>query len=719
MEASSSRAVTSEPIAAAPAKPEGKSRRHSRRHGLRKPVRLTRALRLGICGVLAAILTFVIIHYSLRHGRLIVVPSYDDVGYFSDGAMHLQALYDHGVRGLWDAYVLTPPHSPVQTVLAMSAFAAFGFHDWAPYVLNSLLVFILLIAAERLIKGTYLWQKLICFALLLTIPFSAMAIHEFRPDFACAIFTCVGAFMLLSGPFVQGSRKRLVVAGVWLGLAMLAKPPVFPQTFVLGFGAISMVTLIDWIMARRLSFNATLRAGLCVWLPFILIPLPHYLFDRKTIISYIRMVMFSKFKESYQTHIPRSQHFLYYLTGPGGQLMLGWHFWLLAALLFLGGIALLFLGSKRDRLSALAMLMLTFAAYSIATINLVKQEYFGLTFDVALAFTVLYIIGRLLVAERLRRRHLYHIVSIGLCAATTVGIWNWQWPLRYGNVNAGWQEQRRQIVLGVFNTIVAHCTFHGDDTAPLPDSSIDPNDKVTSETPVVLFCAIGDVNPSTIEWLGWQNQTPMQGIYLDNTNDPEDFIKAFRKADFVFCAQSGTKLMADFMVASRLQDTLVDAAKSDPELEEVGRWSFMLSKDRHLYLFMRRNFGGFVPVNNMSAMEGPFPEYGRREVRWGYGPSTTLQVPAREAGTYDLNWIARSDYQQEVVTIKVDGQEVRNEPVLGSFTEFSEAHIPLQLSKGDHTVEFQYTRWHDEEPRHMAVLFRRLMFAPVQQAPSK
>jgi hypothetical protein len=88
--------------------------------------------RLGLCIFFTALITMFVLQFSFRHGRLIALPSYDDIGYFNDGADRLQALYDAGVPALYQSYLHNPPHSPFETAMTMIAFATLGWHDWAP-----------------------------------------------------------------------------------------------------------------------------------------------------------------------------------------------------------------------------------------------------------------------------------------------------------------------------------------------------------------------------------------------------------------------------------------------------------------------------------------------------------------------------------------------------------------------------------------------------------
>jgi hypothetical protein len=655
-------------------------------------------------------LTLAVLQFSLRHGRLIVFPTFDDIGYLNDGLHRLQTLYDWGMGGVCSEYLRNPPHSPYSTLLAFAGFSLFGFRDWAPYAMNCLLALGYFLLADRLLRGAALWQKALCFAFIAGIPFVPMAVHEFRPDHAVALFTAAGVLLLLCGPFVHGKPSRRMAAGVLFGIAMLTKPPVFPQTLALGGAALVLATLCDWLAAGRIPpAGKVARAWASVLVPFVLIPLPHYLYNGRAIAGYIYDILFGTYKSSYEMKGHLSDHLLYFLTGNGGEIMLGRHIWVLLAMLAVCGIGVAMLRRRGDAVRGVAMLLMVVAAWLIPTINRTKQEFFGLTFDTLLAFLVVFLLGRLLAAQRWRGGWAKW-ASAFLLLATVQGTYFFHWPTRYGNLYTGWQANRREIVDGVFWSIVSHSTFGGADVAPAPDTSIPDEDKDHSPTPRVLLCTVGDVNDQLMGYMALKNQVSIQFWYNGSAKTPERFIQDFDGANFIFASESGTGLVADFLPSSPWQDSLLAAVKARHDFKQIGKWTFRKS-GKSMYLFMRSAFNGFKPGTGMGAIEGPFPKQPELgEVRWGYGPSSKITVTAAVDGAYDIYWKARSDYQGEVVTLKVDGQEVAQEAVPGSFTEFFDAHIPLQLKAGEHEIEFDYSKWHHDAARPMAVLFQFLQF---------
>ncbi|MDB6103475.1 MAG: hypothetical protein JWO52_3474 [Gammaproteobacteria bacterium] len=514
-------------------------------------------------------------------------PYYDDVGYLADGLFRLQTFYDFGAGGLVSTYRTLPPHSPYSTFMAIVGFALFGYHDWAPYVTNSLLALGYFLLADRLLRGAALWQKAVCFAFISTIPFVGMAVHEFRPDHAVALFTAAGVLTLLWGPFVYGSRRRQIAAGIWFGLAMLTKPPVFPQTLVIGGAALVLATLSDWLAGGRPPDpRSAARAWTAVLIPFALIPLPHYALDGKRILSYIHEILFGSFKESYQNNGTSTEQITYYLTGKGGQIMLGRHWMLLLVLLLVCGSGVLAMRRRGDIVRAAALLLMVLSAWVIPTAVVTKQQFFGLTFDTLLAFLVIYLIGRLLVVGRVRGGWARTASQALILAAMASGLWLFQWPTRGGNFSTGWQENRRQIVDGIFHSIVAHSTFGGADAAPAPDASIPDSEKSHAPTPVVVLCGIGDMNDDLLKYMALKEQIPLKVWFNEYATTPKQVIHDFDGADFIIAAESGTMLVADFLPCSPWQDQLLAAVRARHDFKEIGKFTFR-KMGRSIYLFVR------------------------------------------------------------------------------------------------------------------------------------
>src|SRR5438046_954623 len=105
----------------------------------------------------ACLFSALVIHQSLREGRLSLPATYDDVSYFEDAARRLQAIYDDGVAAWFLDLFRIPPHTPFGTLIPFFGFALFGMHDWAPAAINTIWIAILLLFTKLLLPGVPRW----------------------------------------------------------------------------------------------------------------------------------------------------------------------------------------------------------------------------------------------------------------------------------------------------------------------------------------------------------------------------------------------------------------------------------------------------------------------------------------------------------------------------------------------------------------------------------
>jgi hypothetical protein len=214
--------------------------------------------------VVSVLFTANVIQWSFRYGRLAMDPVADDVTYLIDGFQRINLLSTAGFRAFCNSFIQSPPHSPWSTLLASIAFAFFGVHDWAPYLLNGFLVFLLLLVAWDLVDLRNSFSRVAIISVILLLQLTFQAVLEFRPDFALALFTAIFSLLLLKmgcyelqestdissssgvpgrlgqAPSAIGVSKgrwseigNHFYAGLIAGLAFLIKPPFFPHTAVM------------------------------------------------------------------------------------------------------------------------------------------------------------------------------------------------------------------------------------------------------------------------------------------------------------------------------------------------------------------------------------------------------------------------------------------------------------------------------------------------------
>src|ERR1700730_7971368 len=193
-----------------------------------------------------------VIQWSIRFGRLAMDPVFDDVGYLFDGLQRLNSLDRSGFHAFCQTFISSPPHSPWSTSLAILSFALMGIHDWAPYTLNSLLIFFFLCVAWDLVgQGkAFTAAAITSTVLLLQLPFQAVL--EFRPYFAVGLFTAAFSLLILKmGCYDIESESRChFFVGLLAGLAYLTKPSFCPHTTAMLFSAILIAEICRGLRSR-------------------------------------------------------------------------------------------------------------------------------------------------------------------------------------------------------------------------------------------------------------------------------------------------------------------------------------------------------------------------------------------------------------------------------------------------------------------------------------
>lgn len=173
---------------------------------------------------------------SAREGALSMAPIYDDVGYLLDASVRLIFGGVNSIASIAVSFVASPPHAPMSTLTAISAFAMLGPHVWAPYVANAwiLLAFCLLVYfSTRQFTGRGV--GLLIVGIVLFVPVSHAMITEFRPDIAAGVVFSAAIYLLLRINFALADRYKLALIGLVCALAVMAKPSAFVVTIpVLG-----------------------------------------------------------------------------------------------------------------------------------------------------------------------------------------------------------------------------------------------------------------------------------------------------------------------------------------------------------------------------------------------------------------------------------------------------------------------------------------------------
>lgn len=384
---------------------------------------------------LSAAFTLLVLQYSLNRGKLIVPAHYDDVSYLRDGLPKLDGFYRAGLSGLVARVCQHPPHSPFATFAAFTGFAIFGTHDWAPYAVNGIIIFLLLAFCDWMTRGIRAWQKLLIFLFALSVPISAQAVYEFRPDIFVGLVTTIAIVLLLEQPLVRAPRGYLEIAGLIAAVALLSKTSIFPITLGLLGTALLAASVRDRLL---LGAEAGIRAMLKAWarflLPALLIPLPWYLYNRHEIYFYITVNALGGNSHIWQVHTSRMETLLFYATGAnGGGAMLGRDLLLMVAVLAVGAFAALTRCGKKGALRVACYALVGAAAYIGPTLNPIKDAFLGVVFDfILIAATVL--VFRALLSS-FAPAAVRKAGGIALVLMVLLSLWFAKWPMYWGERN--------------------------------------------------------------------------------------------------------------------------------------------------------------------------------------------------------------------------------------------------------------------------------------------
>lgn len=389
------------------------------------------ALRLLWWGTIAAAFTYFNISQSIVRGKLSLPPVYDDVSYLLQGAIWVNAFREGGIGELISAPIA---HSPVMVVIAFVGFLLFGFKVWAPYAVNGILVFGILLGLDLLARKLPLYQRLLLPITALTYPLMANVVMEFRPDILCSIVMSffVACCFQLNWQSPHGIYKFIISSLLALGL--LCKPSIFPITLLIGMIALSFSIIADWDWQDVRRFNKTflfqrlIRNNIKLIGMSLILVSPYYLFGGlKFALNYIQVVMFGANREIWIPSFSPAYSLLYYLTGRGGWMMGAW-FWVDIILLIITLATVIYRKQRDLAQKAIAAVLTLLMAYASVTIPSTKSPFLGLIVTaLLLIFTYQSMVYWLEILNYWLKKHVSTTLSILLCVTILASVIWFQW----------------------------------------------------------------------------------------------------------------------------------------------------------------------------------------------------------------------------------------------------------------------------------------------------
>lgn len=658
--------------------------------------------RLVPCFLLAVVFTLLIVNYSLTHGRLIYPPTYDDVGYFERGQRTLNELGRGGVAGLAAYLVRDPPHSPFSIPLATVSLALLGPHDWAPYVGNVVVIFVFLVFVGYLLGELAAWQRVLGLVLALTPPFVGLTVHEFRPDLPVGCVTAMTMILVVEQSLVDAGPGRRWLIGACFAATLLIKPTFFPLSLLLVTLAL-MLSVVRDLAGRplQLGFSSLTRR----WLgPFViggLVALPYYVMAGKGIARYIWDNAVGRFRAIWIDPAAArgwAEQLGFYLTGPGGATALGYHLFIMGAII-LGGFALVVLrGTGQERGMGGALLFLTLAAYAIPTAGPLKHFFMAPTFYYLVTFEAMWTLGLLSRAARAAppgsaRPGLRLVSLLVLPAALLSGVACARFPGAWGHRADPDVVARNQAVASVYETVR--------DNARLPAR--------------VFVDMLGIANPVLFQYMADKDGKEALDFDAGNANiflegELDAVARKLDEVDVVIAGgecgppQSRIPLM-------RLCAQTLDLIRAR---EEFRLLRVVPAPGTPYYVFKRPGrFEGYEELGGIGEVEGPYPQWGLPAVRWGLGPRTRLRVTAPPGAGRKLSMSAQAQLADQEMTVRVDGLPVLHHR-FEEVGRFYDLEIPLGAHTESPVIELDYGRAlaGGLERQRLAVLFRVLRVTP-------
>jgi hypothetical protein len=477
--------------------------------------------------ILVVLYTTFVISTSQSIGRLSNDSTYDDVDYFNMGFPLYRAFQDKGLPGLLRSYYANPPRSMYGGCASALGFTLFGVHDWSPYATNAIVLAVFLGYGVYLFRDRPRWLLAGVFVYILSSPLAAIIIHDFKPDAFNGILIVIGCLTALADSTVREGHvwRRFFWAGVFFGLAVLAKSTVFP--FVYGMAGIAFV--LGAFLAIRfdgckggLSQIAKLAAALST--PVLLLSSLQFIPGGKPLLLYIKENSFGKGSSVWSTHInvvSAKDRLRYYIAGPGSAALDSIK-WVCLALFVLAVVLAVRSKDARKRVLTVCAVALAMVTYVFVSLNPTKNAFLGIPAQAFFILLPLFLLATLLDFPERKRFPVEAILAALIMSsslflfipAKPLGKSFWYWD--------GDGPKRKKINTALVGAIL--------------------NDTPREAGPRrVLVATTGFVSFTTIQWLLNKEgrDIGVEGIFEFTT--PSEALHLAANADYVITGETGAE----------------------------------------------------------------------------------------------------------------------------------------------------------------------------------
>jgi hypothetical protein len=581
----------------------------------------------------AALLLFATaISRSYFDGRLASPLTHDDINFFVEGIQHLTLLRTEGFLALIADLIHGSLHAPISTYQAMIAYLLFGIHDWAPYVLNIVYLFIFFGFAAYLLRDCPIAVLVAALIWLMLLPLSSNGFTEFAPEVICSLFTAIGTVLMMRLPLIGASFPSRFLAASCFGLGFLCHPSAFPFTIIALLATVALAFLRDIVLgglprqfSKGIAF-AAFNVALSIWLPAL------YMFPRyREYEEYFYDALFNSatawvwFQTSHQP-ASRLQQLLFYLSGVGGEFMFGEKLYAYLALIGAGYIAVWWRRDYQSLARQLELLALAALFWVLPTLSAFKNYLFASAFGFLLALMAVMALRSIYRALDGRR-------GVALVAASAVLMLIFYKPAEYEFYPPNTPETAADRA-AAFHAIDEFKTVMLGNAPPNPQGVKVYMTNQGAYAPSMLQYYMLKADP-TLNWSfdsHWKNPNPQDHL---------DFIHRTGQ-EFVVAGQRGNGLTYS-PIAWAAEDAVFAAMWRDPGYMPIDR--FYGPQGGAIAIFQRRgNFAGWRQVSGMIANRSKRSD-DPREVPNGLAYLQTFASRATEA-ELEIEWSGKNAGQK-------------------------------------------------------------------------
>jgi hypothetical protein len=547
----------------------------------------------------AAVYTVLALQWSFRAGRLAMDPVADDVSYLTDGLIRFNIFHSDGpwalIRSLWSS----PPHSPWATVSAFLGFAIFGVNEWSPYALNGILVAVLLYAAYRLSRESHPINQIMILFPILLLPLTLTAVHDFRPDFAAALFTALYGLILVWLGCNRGARtndfRNYLVVGLIVGLAYLAKPSFFPHTAVMCATAFSLAEICHRIFSPdRLQVRETLFRFGGLIIGIVLIAGPFFIVAWRDVLDYF-LTHAATGPDAPIWKVPGGvlNSFQIYLVGANMTKMFGLFAPMLALWVLVGLVFSLRRKTARSTTFIVCGVLLSALSASVIALGQMNNPFFGLSWQLIFLFTAIFSLSEFTCSPAINVWALSAVV-FSLCLfvlhPATMNVWT-------THEDARSEKSLNRLVLERI-------------------ASVAPGYWPELEPPSLFVTFFGAANGASQRWLSMKYRIPVNISDMGLSGSIKEQMSHAHASDFVEVADPKSTWLPPRLPSTALQGPILDQLRMDPTFQELPR---IAGQQGTLYLFQR-----ILPIPSKGfgkTEKGPPPH------EWAIEPDAELSIP--------------------------------------------------------------------------------------------